>query len=448
MTDSVLLPAVIPVHAELEAFGGERHVRRLIVRGGVVVGAFFVLLGGWSAVARLDSGAVSYGVVQSDASRKTVQHLDGGVVSSVLVKEGDYVRQGQELIRLDTVQAKAVADITTAAVDALTAEVARLQAEQAGMPRIVFPARLTTRAADPAVAQLMTIQVKLFDARRSDLVGADGTLGQQAAQADSQAIGYVGQIQATDAQYALIQEELKGLQKLYDQGYATKPRLLAMQRAAAALTGQKQEYQADIDRLHHTSGQAQAQSAQLRRDRLSTVAQELGEAEAKLATALEQESAAKAVLDRTVIRAPAEGHVLGLTAAVGTVIAKGEPIMQVIPTEGSPVVEARLKPGDGAHVKAGMPVQLRVSGTEGRSLPMLQGSIQSRSADLLTDPKTGAPFYTIKVVVDPRDAALVKSAGLGVGAPMQVIVPTGSRTALQYIFEPLQDSFRRGLRER
>ena len=448
MTDSVLLPALIPASHELEAYGGPRHVRRLIVRGGVVVGAFFVLLGGWSAVARLDSGAVAYGVVQSDASRKTVQHPDGGVVSAVLVKEGDYVRQGQALIRLDTVQAKAVADITTAAADALSAEVARLQAEQAGASRIDFPQRLTSRAADPAVAQLMTIQVKLFAARHADLLGADGTLGQQAAQADSQAMGYIGQIQATDRQYALIQEELKGLQKLYDQGYATKPRLLAMQRAAAALTGQKEEYQSDIDRLSHTSGQARAQSAQLRRDRLSTVAQELGEGEAKLATALEQEAAAKAVLDRTVIRAPAEGHVLGLTAAAGTVIGKGEAIMQLIPTEGSPVVAAQLKPAEGAHIKAGMPVQLRVSSTEGRALPMLHGTVQSRSADLLTDPKTGAPFYTIKVLVDPQSAAMVKGAGLGVGAPMQVIVPTGSRTALQYIFEPLEDSFRRGLKER
>lgn len=447
MTDIVLSHRPAPP-ADLDAFAGDLAVRRLIVRGGVVVGAFFVLLGGWAAVARLDSGAVAYGVVQSEDSRSVVQHPDGGVVAAVLVREGDLVRKGQELVRLDQVQAKAAAEITSASADALTAVVARLEAEQSGAGRISFPKSLTSRAGDPSVAEVMATQVKLFDARGADLSGAGGALSQQIGVARSQAAGYASEIAALDKQYDLIQEELSGLKKLYDQGYATKPRLLAMERAAAAIIGQKHDYQSNIDRLGYTSSQVEQQVAQLRRDRMSNVSEQLGEARAKLADALERQGAARQLLDRTVIRAPADGHVLGLTAKVGTVIGRGEAILQVIPNDGAATVEARLKPNEGAHVKSGMKVQLRVMSADGRTMPMLHGVIRSRSADLLSDPRSGAGFYTIKVKVEEADAARVRQAGLGVGTPMQVVVPTGSRTALQYIFEPVADSFRRGLKER
>ncbi len=433
---------------DAESIATDAGVRRLIVRGAVVVGVFFVVLGGWAAVARLDSAAVSPGVVQSDGSRRIVQHPEGGVVSAVLVKEGDLVRQGQELVRLDQVQARSAADIATASVDALSAMIARLEAEQAGSGRIAFPKGLTDRARDPAIAQLMNTETRLFRARRADLTGAGGALGQQIGQARSQASGYSGEITALDRQYALIQDELSGLKTLYSQGYATKSRLLAMERAAAAMQGQRDDYQANIERLGFSEEQARQQIAQLHRDRLSTVSEQLADARGKLADAVQRQTAAMSILDRTVLRSPVSGHVLGLNTGVGSVVGRGEPILQVVPVDGSSMVEAHLKPSEGAHVVRGMKVELRVASVEGRGLPVLDGVVDSRSADLLADPKTGVPFYTVKARIAPHDAERLRDAGLGVGTPMQIIVPTGSRTALQYLFEPVGDSFRRGLRER
>ena len=447
MTD-VAAPLNSAPRSESEHLATDAGLRRLIVRGVVIVVAFFVILGGWAAVARLDSAAVSPGVVQSDGSRRIVQHPEGGVVAEVLVKEGDLVRQGQELVRLDQVQVKAAADIATAAVDAESAMVARLEAEQAGAAQISFPASLTARAADPAIAQLMNTESRLFRARKSDITGAGGALGQQIGQARSQSSGYSGEITALDRQYALIQDELNGLKTLYDKGYATKSRLLAMERAAAAMEGQRQDYLANIQRLHFSESQVREQIAQLHRDRLSSVSEQLAEARGKLADAVQRQTAALATLDRTVLRAPVSGHILGLATGVGAVIGRGEPILQVIPVDGSSMVEARLKPSEGAHIVKGMKVELRVASIEGRSLPVLDGIVDSRSADLLADPKTGLPFYTVKARIAPGDAARMRDAGLGVGTPMQMIVPTGSRTALQYMFEPVADSFRRGLRER
>lgn len=447
MTDLVL-PTNHVVATDAAVLASDAGLRHLIIRGAVVVVAFFVLLGGWAAVARLDSAAVSPGVVQSDGSRRIVQHPEGGVVSEVLVKEGDFVRQGQVLVRLDQVQARTSAEMSTAAVDTLTAMIARLEAEQAGAPKIAFPASLTGRANDPAVTQLMNTESRLFRARRSDLSGAGGALGEQIGQAQSQATGYTGEIKALDEQYALIQDELNGLKSLYSQGYATKPRLLAMERTAAAMEGQRQDYLANVQRLQFSQSQVRQQIDQLHRDRLSTVSEQLADARGKLADAVQRQAATQAVLERTVLRAPVAGHILGLSAGAGTVVGRGEPILQVIPSDGSSIVEARLKPSEGAHIVRGMKVELRVASAEGRAMPVLDGVVESRSADLLADPKTGLPFYTVKARIAPAGAARLRDAGLGVGTPMQMIVPTGSRTALQYMFGPVADSFRRGLRER
>ena len=433
--------------ADLSALAGDAAVKRMIRTGGLIIFGFFVLIFGWGSTAHLDSAVTTFGVVQAEGSRKVVQHPDGGIINAILVKEGDLVQQGQVLIRLDPVQANAALNIQIADVDTLEASVARLQAEEAGADKVVFPADLTARAADPQVASILATQNELFHARRSALVGDGGQLGEQVMQARSMADGYRGQMAAIDKQSSMIADELAGLQKLYAAGFATKPQVLAVERAASALDGQKKEYMADIDRAGHAMGQYESQAAQLRRDRVSDVSGQLEDARAKLADAEQQKAAAQAVVDRTSIRAPATGFVFGLTAnTIGAVIGRGEHILEIVPSDAAPMVEAHLKPADGARVKKGMAVNLKVTASQGRALPVMSGVVKSRSVDLLSDEKTGQAYYDVMITVN-RDDIVRAGAVLDVGTPVEVVVPTGSRTALRYLFQPLMEAFAHGLKE-
>jgi HlyD family type I secretion membrane fusion protein len=453
MTDAAVSPPLSPtppaagLAGELSALAGEAAVKRLIGLGSAIIAGFFVCLGGWAATAHLDSAATSYGVIEAEGDHKVLEHPDGGVVSAILVKEGELVRQGQVLVRLDPLQASAELAIESTSVDTLTATVARLQAEQAGAAKVAYPPQLTARAADPAVAQIIDAQNQLFSARHAALGGQGGVLGEQISQARSLAEGYRGQIAAIDQQSAMIQDELAGLKKLYASGYATKTQVLSVERAAAALTGQKKEYESNVARLGYNQAELAVQQAQLRRDRLSTVSDQLQDAEAKLADAQQRRAAAQAVLDRTVIRAPVDGYVFGLAAnTIGGVVARGERIVEILPKNAAPIAEAHIKPSDGARVSRGMKVNVRVMSAQARSTPMLHGVVESRSVDLLSDAKTGAPFYKLIVAVN-RDDITRSGVSLDVGTPVQVIVPTGSRTALYFFFQPLMESLGHGFKE-
>ena len=433
--------------ADLSALAGDAAVKRMIRTGGLIIFGFFALIFGWGSTAHLDSAVTTFGVVQAEGSRKVVQHPDGGIINAILVKEGDLVQQGQILIRLDPVQANAALNIQISDVDTLEASVARLQAEEAGADKVVFPPDMTARAADPQVASIMATQNELFHARHSALVGDGGQLGEQVLQARSMADGYRGQMAAIDKQSSMIADELAGLQKLYAAGFATKPQVLAVERAASALDGQKKEYMADIDRAGHAMGQYESQAAQLRRERVSDVSGQLEDARAKLADAEQQKAAAQAVVDRTSIRAPATGFVFGLTAnTIGAVIGRGEHILEIVPSDAAPMVEAHLKPADGARVKKGMAVNLKVTASQGRALPVMSGVVKSRSVDLLSDEKTGQAYYDVMITVN-RDDIVRAGAVLDVGTPVEVVVPTGSRTALHYLFQPLMEAFAHGLKE-
>lgn len=442
------LPTAGDTAADFEALTGDRAVKQQIRIGLWVVGglAAFLLVG--ATFARLDSAVMSFGVVRAEGDHKVVQHPDGGVISAITVKEGDLVKQGQVVIRLDPTQASANLAIEQTSVDTLAATVARLQAEASGARAITYPADLMARAADPAVAAIMAGQNQALMARRHSLGGEAGSIGEQISQARSSAEGVRGQIAAVDQQAAMINDELTGIKKLYGQGFATKTQVLALERSAVALEGQKHEYQANLDRLSHAIGQYEVQSAQLDRDRLTTVTEQLDDARGKLADAIQRRDATRAVLDHTIIRAPVTGYVFGLAAnTVGAVIGRGEKILEILPKDASPIVEARLKPTDGATVQKGMKVQIRFTAAQSRGLPALHGVVQSRSVDLITDPKTGAGYYNLLVAVDHDEAERLGGSNLDVGAPVEVVVPTGSRTAMTYMFQPLMESLRHGLKE-
>ncbi len=422
---------------------------RLIKVGLLVILGFFGFLGGWAALSPIESAAITYGLVGADGNRKAVQHVDGGIVSAILVKEGELVSAGQELIRLEQVQARAALEIQTESVTTLSTVLARLEAESAGRPAVNFPKALIERRSQPSIDQLLTSQEQILQARRSANATQVGTIREQIKQARTQMDIYKGQADAAADQYRMVNEELGPKQMLYEKGYATNSPLMQLKRAASALLSQQQEYQGHIMRLQHLIGQLENQIVQVDSDFRLKIAQELEDARGKLTDATERERVARDILVRTVIRAPVSGHVLGLSVnTVGGVIGKGERLLEIVPADSGIVIKGQLRPTDGLEVHEGMRAELRVLTTQGRRLPVVHGTIRTRSADARPDSEGHALFFDITVDVDPSELKKIDGLKLMPGTPVEIIIPTGSRTVLDYILEPITMSMRHGLREK
>ena len=421
---------------------------KLVRTGLSVVGGFLGFMVVGSSLASVDSAVISFGIVGAEGSRKAVQHLDGGIISAILVKEGEVVTSGQEIIRLDQVQPKAALEIQSSQVETQLAVIARLEAESDGRDTILFPVEIESRQTDPSVRALMASQIELFGARKTALETQIGTIGEQINQAKSQMQIFETQMQTADKQYKMINEELAPKEMLYEKGYATNSPVLQLKRAATAVAGQKQEASGQIARLSYMLSQLENQIEQIKNDYRLKVAQELEDARNKLQDARERERVARDVLDRTVIRAPVSGRVLGLSVnTIGGVVGKGEKLLEIVPNEGGITIKARFKQGDGIEIEPGMKAELRILSAQGRRLPLVYGEVRNRSADARLDQATQVPYFDVEVALPEAEARALEDVKLTPGTPVEIIIPTGSRTVISYMLEPLTESLRHGMRE-
>jgi HlyD family type I secretion membrane fusion protein len=296
---------------------------------------------------------------------------------------------------------------------------------------------------------MLNSQQQLFNARRSANGTQVGTLREQIKQATTQIEIYKGQAQSISEQRRMVNEELGPKQMLYEKGYSTNSVVMQLKRAASAFEGQQQEYLGHITRLDHTVRQLESQIEQIESDHRLKVAQELEETRTKIADARERERVARDVLERTVIRAPVSGHVLGLAVStVGGVIGKGERLLEIVPADSGVVIKAQLKPSEALEVHEGMRAELRILTAQGRRLPVVHGTIRNRSADARPDTEGHALLFDVSIDVDPAELQQLGGLKLAPGMPIEVIIPTGSRTVLDYILEPVTLSMRHGLREK
>lgn len=417
--------------------------------GMIVLFVFLGLSGLWLYTAPLDSAAIAPGLVRVEGNRKTVQHLDGGIVRSINVREGDLVQKGQVMIQLDTVQAQAAVEILSSQYDILRAQEARLRAERDGALVVDFPADLLARAGNASVGEAIRGEAQLFTSRRVAQEAQFNVLRQQVLQFGEQNRGLVAQVAALERQMALVNEELKGTRELYEKGYAPKTRVLALERAMAAIGGQIAEYRGSVGRVRFTVSQAEAQMEQLKRDRLSQVATELNAVQGRLVDVGERLNAARDSVERTTIRAPETGYVVGLNVfTIGGVINRGDRILEIVP-EGEPmVIEARIKPEDAKDVHEGMRTELHLLAYKQKGIPIIHGTIKTRSADRFTDPRTGEGFFSIQVIADQKELSQLDGIKLAPGMPVDVIIPTGSRTALEYLLQPLLQASRKSFKEK
>jgi HlyD family secretion protein len=416
----------------------------------LVVGLFFGGLGWWAATAPLAGAAIAPGVVSPDGSRRTVQHLEGGIIREILVDDGSVVRPGDPLIVLEDVQARAGFDVLQTRFHTLAATQARLLAEQAGSGSVRFPDWLVRAATDDATAlEAMVAQRALFATRAKALTDRKGILGSRIEQLREEIAGLEAQIRADGRQIELIDEEIAGVEQLYRKGLERKSRLLALQRARADIEGNRAERRARIARSEQAIGEAELQVIAQDTAMLEAINEEASQVHAELAEVEQRLAASQDVLERTLITAPTGGTVVELRFRTeGGVIRPGEPILEIVPRDEELLVDARLSPIDIDVVRVGLPARVVLPAFQQRHMPRIEGTVRRVSADALTDPQSGQRYFEVQVEVDPAQlAAFAPEIKLVAGMPAEIYIATGERTVLDYLLGPLYESLRRAFRE-
>ena len=426
-----------------------RTTRAPLLAGAAVCLAFFGGLAAWSALAPLASSAMGPGVVSPDGSRRTVQHLEGGIVEKLLVQDGSKVEAGDELVILEDKAARAAHELALVQTRQFAAVEARLLAERAGATEPKFPAELLNRAHEPEVAILLRTQRQLMEQRQGALVHRKTLLEQKITQINEEITGLNAQITSQTRQLALIAEETKGVQQLVDKGLERKPRLLALQRQQAEIAGLRATNQSAIARAYQSIGEAQQQIITLDAERQEDISTQLAQVTSELASARERLGAAADVLRRTVITAPVSGTIVQLKArTIGGVVTAGQPILDIVPRDDELLIDARIAPTDIDVVHPGLSAQVVLSAYKQRNLPRIDGRVRSVSADRIIDPQTNNPYYLVRIEVDPEQLKKIDpDIQLTPGMPAEAMVMTGTRTALQYLTQPFVDSLRRSMQE-
>ncbi|HSQ04248.1 MAG TPA: HlyD family type I secretion periplasmic adaptor subunit [Burkholderiales bacterium] len=427
----------------------EEDARTPVALGILALVAFFIGLGGWASIAPLDSAAIAPAVVKVEGNRKSVQHLEGGIVKELRVKEGDRVAAGDVLIVLDNTQAKGTVDVLAKQYAELTAQEARLRAERDGASSIRFPQHIAGLETAPEMRSVLEGQVNLFNSRRATLQGQTDVLRKKITQAQEQIVGFEGQLASYKRQLESTRSENAGLKGLFRQGYVPRQRMLELERAEASLEGQISDMSSNIVRARQLIEEYKVQIIQTQSDRLAQVANDLRDVQVKLLEIGPQLSVARAKLERTEIRSPYSGIIVGLSVfSVGGVISPGEKVMDIVPGNESVIVEATVAPEDVKDIHAGMRAEVHLTAYKQRTIPIVHGTLLNVSADRLTDNKTGAGYYLTQVKVDEKELAELKYVKLAPGMPALVMIPTGERTALDYLLRPLTESVLKSFREK
>jgi HlyD family secretion protein len=432
---------------------GMKSVRESI-RLHLIIGLSVVVLlaggfGGWASTAEISGALIAPGQIVVESSVKKVQHPTGGVVGQLRAHDGDVVKAGDVVVRLDDTVTKANLAIVTKNLDAAMAQAARLSAEQRGLDKVQFPAQLTDRASDPDVAAVMASESKLFDVRVNGRAGQKAQLHERITQLKEQIDGLSAQENAKAQEIALVQKELDGVRTLYDQHLVQLSRLTQLERDAARLNGERAQLIATRAEAKGKITETELQIIQVDKDMESEVSKDLRETNDKIGEFVERKVTAEDQLRRVDIRAPQDGVVEQSTVhTVGGVIAAGDTIMLIVPQTDDLQVEAKVNPQDIDKLQVGQKTLLRLSAFNQRTTPELNGLVSRVSPDVTTDQRTGQSYYTIRVSMPPQEIARLGDVKLIPGMPVEAFVQTGNRTLMSYLMKPLHDQLMRAFREK
>jgi HlyD family type I secretion membrane fusion protein len=436
-----------------------RSARWPIIAGTIVLLTWGLGFGAWAALAPLEGAVVASGSFVATGQNKQVQHLEGGIIREILIKEGDLVEPNQLLLRLDETAVKSKLRRLVLRQFRLSAIEARLDAEIHSNASLQLPSVLGGDATDPEVASIIEGQRAELTARRSTLLSQEDVLRKEISGLQETVSGYEKQVNSTDKRLALFDEELKDKKSLFDRQLIRKTEILDLQRSEASLAGDLGELLGRIGDAKERMARADQQIAQLRAEAVQKAVEELRQTESDLDDVQEQIRAAKDVVERIEIRAPVRGIVVKLNRhTAGGVIGAGEVILELLPVDDNLVIEARVNPRDISHVKTGQDSLVRLTALNQRMTPMIEGKVLYVSADAVPEQAAqnanelgGARHdsFVVRVRLDDKDThKKVGNFQPTPGMPADVYIKTGQRTFFNYMMRPVVDSFSRACRER
>jgi HlyD family type I secretion membrane fusion protein len=414
---------------------------------GVAFITFFVF-GGWTCFASIDGAVVAGGLIVVETDRKTVQHLEGGIVKDLIVTGAAHVEEGQVLLRLDSNQERAKEEMARSAVYSAIAEEARLQAEAEASDKITFPSELLQKTSDPSAQRAMGDQRRRFEERRAARKIEISILEEKIGQSQRQIQGNTAQSKGARAQLDSMTQEYNKLKPLADQGIVPFARIATLERSKAEVEGKMGAYDADIARLGRTIDEARLQIEQVGQKVLEEATAKLADTRAQLGDAREKWRVAAEVLNRTEVRAPRTGRIVNLKVhTIGAVIRPGDVLMEIVPDNDVLVVAAKVSSLDINHVQVGLPTEVRLPSFKARSTPIAVGEVLSIAADAVRDEATHQPYYEVKISVQVTQFPEKVREKLKPGMMADVLIATGERTVLAYLTQPMTDAIRRGMRE-
>ena len=422
--------------------------RPVAFAGYTLIAMTFGVAGVWAAVAKLDKAVIATGFVETETNRKTVQHLEGGIVRQILIKEGDHVTEGQVLFRLEQVQAEANNESLSNQLDSALALEARLVAERDGARKISWPKEFTDRLVEPTLSHTLDDQIHQFEERRGSLEGQKNVIESRIVQLHKEIDGISIEKTSTESQTTYINQELVGLRELAGKNLVPVTRVYAMERERTRLEGSVGRAVADMAKAESSIDEMNIQIQELTQKFQEEVASSLLDARQKIADLRERLSVSQDVVNRLAITAPRAGMVQNLKVfTIGQVLRGGEPLLDIVPDNDALVVHAEFSTTDIDNVFAGMSSEVRFPAFHSRTIPVMLGKIESISHDRLLDESTHQYYYLGLVSLNRGDIPDEYRSRVRAGMPAEIIVSSGERTVLNYLVGPLSSSLRKTFRE-
>ena len=444
MNAQLPVPITADVHSLADDYDARAKKRTRIAMIAAAALALLVLIGG--ALVPIGGAVIASAEVAPETRIKRIAHPTGGVIAELLVRDGDVVKEGDLLVRLDTEVSAVSAEFSERSLAQLLAQRARLSAEIENRGAIRFPAELRDDPSDDARAA-MAAEQRRFVLNRSEQSSLRAQLGERVNQLGRQIDGYNAQIASLEQQQALIKPELEMLREMHGKGYVTIRRLNEMERTAIDLDGSIGALQANIAQSNAGIAQAEEQRIQIGQTARADAGAELAQVEAAINEQRVTSASAGDQFDRSEIRASYAGTIDKLAyGAVGEVVRPAETILQIVPQDDRLVFNGLVLPSDIDRVAVGQPARIRLSAFNQATTPELEGEVTFVSADPVTDEATGARLFRVRVVLDDSSVAVTDGLELVSGMPSEVFIETGSRSMLSYVTKPLVDQFARAFR--
>lgn len=424
-------------------------VKSYVIAGFLTILALFGGMGGWAATTDLAGAVIASGSVVVAGNVKKVQHPTGGVISEIRVKNGDTVKAGDVVVRLDETVMRAGLQLVTKQIDELSGRLARLKAERDNAPSVVFSADLVARASEPDIAEIIAGEQVLFESRYKMRANQKQQLGERITGLLQESAGNTAQASSKSREIDLINKELLGLERLESQQLVRADKMTGMRREQARIQGEMAQLSAAAGQSKDRIAEIEMQKLSIDSEARSDVIRDLRETQGKLVELVERRTAALDQLERTEIRSPADGIVDQMSVfTVGGVINTAEPLMVIVPQNDQLIIEAKIAPHDIDQVRSHKSAVVRFPAFNQSTTPSLNGTLSFVSAELTREPQQNLQYYVARIKINEDEMRRLGGLDVVPGMPAEIQIRTTERSALSYLIKPIEDQFAKAFKER